>query len=289
MTPIHLAVASTTSMPAEVTANLLQIVGFARRAAADGVDVLLTPELSASGYGGYPDVMATAEPAGDGPIYHTLASAARECSLVVCAGFVERDAHNSAVSYLSHYAVYPDGRFVAQRKNKTMPCEKPMQSAHPAEYNGEPGEAWPYVIETFEIKGVRCALSICADAGLPDIDNQLEAAGVQVLLAPSGAGGKRDERVTTSELRTPAGRERYLKVLETVFFSYGGVAGCLQHKRALCAVNLCGYDGRQHHHVGHGMIMNAMGEVPALFHGQPNLDRQRPMYAHALVDVDEHL
>jgi hypothetical protein len=33
------------------------------------------------------------------------------------------------------------------------------------------------------------------------------------------------------------------------------------------------------------MIITPMGEVPALIHGLPNLDRQRPMYAHAVIDL----
>jgi hypothetical protein len=50
---------------------------------------------------------------------------------------------------------------------------------------------------------------------------------------------------------------------------------------------LCGYDGQRFYHVGHGSITNAMGEVLGFFHGLPNLDRQRPMYAHAEIDTDE--
>jgi hypothetical protein len=57
----------------------------------------------------------------------------------------------------------------------------------------------------------------------------------------------------------------------------------------LAAVNLCGYDGRQFAHLGHGSIVTPMGEVPALIHGLPNLDRQRPLYTHAVVDFDDHL
>jgi len=32
-----------------------------------------------------------------------------------------------------------------------------------------------------------------------------------------------------------------------------------------------------------------MGEVKGFFHGIPNLDRQVPMYAHAVIDVDDRL
>ena len=89
--------------------------------------------------------------------------------------------------------------------------------------------------------------------------------------------------------RTEAGREKYLAVIEKVFFPGRGLTDCLKYGRALAAVNMCGYDGQQHAHLGHGMIINPMGEVLGFFHGLPNLDRQRPMYAHAIVDVEERL
>ncbi|MDA1088455.1 MAG: hypothetical protein O2901_15765 [Verrucomicrobia bacterium] len=121
------------------------------------------------------------------------------------------------------------------------------------------------------------------------MNDLLAALGVQVLLLPTGAGGKKEDRVTTADLQIEDGRQKYLKVLESVFFPGAAVADCLRYRRALVAVNLCGWDGQQHYHVGHGMIINPMGEMPALIHGLPNLDRQRPMYAHAVVDVDERL
>jgi len=73
MTNLHIAIGSTTSKPGAVAENLRQIAAFAERAAGDGADLLLTPELSASGYGAYPEVLATAEPAGAGPIFRELA------------------------------------------------------------------------------------------------------------------------------------------------------------------------------------------------------------------------
>ena len=109
------------------------------------------------------------------------------------------------------------------------------------------------------------------------------------MLHPSGAGGKRQDRVTNEELRTDEGRENYLRVLDTVFFPRGSVGDCIRHGRALAAVNMNGYDGRDFVHVGHGMIITPMGEVVGFFHGQPNLDRQKPMYAHAEVDVLDRL
>ena len=71
--------------------------------------MLLTPEMSASGYGGYPEVLATAEVAGHGPIYTALAEMARREELVILAGFVELDGEHR---YLAHYAVWPDGHLL---------------------------------------------------------------------------------------------------------------------------------------------------------------------------------
>jgi predicted amidohydrolase len=282
MSILHLAIASTTSLPGQFERNLDQIAGFARRAAQDGAQLLLTPEMSATGYGGFADVLALAEVAGAGRIYEALAQAARETSVVICAGFVESDP-NQQKQYLSHYVIYPDGRFVVQRKHRVTPAEAPLDPFEPQP--SPDGEK--FQIETFEVNGARCAIAICADTGIENLNEILKAQGVQVLLAPTGAGGKREDRVTTEELKTRAGREKYFEVLQTVFMPGRAAVECIENQRALAAVNLCGYDGFRHYHVGHGSIVNAMGEVLGFFHGLPNLDRQRPMYAHAIIDTDE--
>ena len=292
---IHIAIGSTTSQPGAVAENLRQIAEFAAQAGCDGADLLLTPELSASGYGPYPEVLATAEPAGNGPIFQALAVMARENGVVVCAGFVEACGDKR---YLAHYAVYPDGRFIVQRKNRVMLTERPLDPSgelippDPARPSGDPADpGQPRVpqFSFFEIKGARCAIAICADSGITGLDDLLEQEGVEVLLVPTGAGGERKDRVTTEEMKTPEGRAKYLHWLERVFFPGASVVTCIERRRAMAAVNLCGYDGKKHHHIGHGMIITPMGEVPALIHGLPNLDRQRPMYAHAVIDLSDRI
>ncbi len=285
--PLHIAIGSTTSKPGDVEGNLRQIADFAERAGRDGVDLLLTPELSASGYGGYPDVLATAEPAGDGPMFRALAATARATGVVVCAGFVER---NGAKRHLAHYAVYPDSSFVIQRKHRVTPVERPLDPVAPQipqKPDDDCGMPESLHMSYFHVKGVKCAILICADAGITDINETLLREGVELVLGPCGAGGKLEERVRTTDLATEEGRAKYLAMLETVFFPGEGAIDCVKYRRTLAAVNLCGYDGRQHAHLGHGMIITPIGEVPALFHGIPNLDRQRPMYAHAVVDMAE--
>ncbi|HEY8665825.1 MAG TPA: carbon-nitrogen hydrolase family protein, partial [Tepidisphaeraceae bacterium] len=123
--PIHVGILSTCSKPADVDGNLDQIASFARQASADGVDILLTPEMSATGYGPYEDVLALAEIAGQGPIFRRLAEIAKETNVVITAGFVEQGPQ-PAIRYLSHYVVWPDGQFIAQRKNRATLAEKPL-------------------------------------------------------------------------------------------------------------------------------------------------------------------
>ena len=289
---IHVAVGSTTSKPGDVAGNLRQIAAFAAQAGKDGVDILLTPELSATGYGGYDDVVATAEAAGKGPIYRELAVMAKTNNVAVCAGFAEL---NGDKRHLAHYAVFPDGSFVVQRKHRVTRVELPL--AEPFELVPEPNEKDPAIrgqpvkveFNYFEVRGVRCAISICADGGITNLGEILAKAGVELLLGPAGAGGRIEERVHTADLQTEDGRGKYLKLLEMVFFPGRGVTDCIKYGRALAAVNMCGYDGRKFAHLGHGMIITPMGEVPAFFHGIPNLDRQRPMYAHAAIDVAERV
>ena len=130
---------------------------------------------------------------------------------------------------------------------------------------------------------------ICADVGIAGINEYLASKKVQLVLAPAGAGGKREDRLLTQELYSDAGREKYFELLQTVFLPGRTPIECLKYRRTIAAVNLCGYDGRRHYHAGHGSITNAMGEVVALIQGLPNLDRQRPMYAHADIDVEDCL
>lgn len=289
---IHLAIGSTCSKPGEVLGNLAQIATFARQAARDGADLLLTPELSASGYGPYPEILATAEPAGDGPIYAELARLAASTGVVLLAGFVERAGDKR---HLAHYVVYPDGRFVVQRKHRVTLAERPLDpavalSGHPegAPDPADPGQPLELKFTTFTVRAATCAITICADGGITNVRAHLASLGVRVVLGPAGAGGQLADRVTTADLKTQAGREKYAKWIELVCFpGRAAIVANLEHRQATAAVNQCGYDGRRHAHLGHGTIITAMGEIPAIIHGLPNLDRQRPLYTHAEVDLAE--
>jgi len=290
--PIHIAIASTTSKPGQVAANLEQIRHFARQAQTDHADLLLTPEMSTCGYGGYPEVLATAEVAGAGPIFEALARIARETNVVLLAGFV-----NAAGSkkHIAHYVIWPDGKWIVQNKHRATPAEQPLDPfarlgpPYGADGCGQPCEMSEVKFETFKVCNVTCALTICADGGVTDRSGMLVRAGVELWLLAAGAGGRREDRVTTVEMLTQAGRQKYAEIFESVYFPKWGIVDCLENRRAHAAVNMCGYDGQNQYHVSHGCIITPMGEIAAILPGQPNLDRQRPTYAHAIVDVADTL
>jgi len=268
---LHIAIASTSSLPGQVAHNLEQIARFARQAGKDGADLLLTPELSASGYGAYPEVLATAETAGEGPIARRTLALATETGVVLGVGFAERGSN----LHISHFFAFPDGSFVVQRKNSCTKKEAPFVKATAKQS-----------VQPFMMRNVCCGTLICADSGMKRRNSLLKAAGVEVVLLPSGAGGTRKNRVRTDELATKKGRATYIAALQGLFWPGELVSECVANHRSQATVNLVGYDGQDHYHGGHGSIVNALGEVAAFFPGQPNLDRQHPVYAHAIIDVD---
>lgn len=288
--PLNIAIGSTCSIPGDLRGNLAQIDRLAAQAGRFGSDLLLTPEMSATGYGGYPEVLALAEPAGHGPVFDALAEMAQKNDLVVLAGFVEQQDDRR---FLAHYAIYPNGDYRVQRKHRVTPREHPLHASVDLYYDDtedighvrEGDEQFSF----FSIKGVRCGIIICADYGIRTRNAIFDSAGVELLLLPTGAGGKRDERVTNQDLLSAEGLQRYYQMMPLACFPGDGILECVQHHRAMAAVNMCGYDGKDHYHSGQGSIINPFGDVVGLIAGIPNINRARPTIAFGYIDFDEKL
>jgi predicted amidohydrolase len=286
VTELTIGIGSTYSRPGDVDANLAQIAEFAQRSAALGAHLLLTPEMSASGYGGYPEVLATAEGAGDGPIYRELARIAQENGLVVLAGFVELDAGHR---YLAHYAVWPDGRFVVQRKHRVTPRESPLEPSvelyfdDTEEIGHVPAGASRFAV--LPIGDARAAIVICADLGLRGLDDILAGLGVNLLLLPTAAGGTRQDAAAEADLRDPSRRADHIARAARHAFPADAVDSAVRLRRAFAAVNMTGFDGREFYHGGSGSIVDPSGNVEALLPGSPILERQRPRLAVGTVRI----
>jgi predicted amidohydrolase len=285
---LTIGIASLAVIPGELAHNLAQITLTAQQAARVGCDLLVTPEMSATGYGGYPEILACAEVAGQGPIYAHLAHVAHQTNMVITAGFVE---HAHGRRFLAHYVVYPNGTFVVQRKNRVTPREYPLDAAVPLFFDDteEIGHVhaedayWQF----FDVKGVRCGIVICADLGVKQLNSYFLAQGIELMLLPTGAGGTRDERMTTTEILAEHGITRYMQEMRAACFPGDGISQCITYRRALAAVNLCGFDGHQFYHGGQGSIIDMYGDVHVVIPGIPNLDRQQSRFAFAHIDFDQ--
>jgi predicted amidohydrolase len=279
---IRVAIGSTCSLPGQWQYNIQQIAELAQKAQVNACHLLLTPEMSATGYGGYDEVVAIAEPQGRGPIFSALQQIAMTTNVVICAGYVERVAERQ---HIAHYAVFPDGSYVSQRKHRATPVEFPLQPGVPLFDDGqdEIGQVRQSDVhfELFRIHGVSCAIVICADLGIPQLPQHLHQLGVEMMLLPVGAGGKREERISLDELATAQGLDKYQQLLKHSALPQQGAIECIQYHRATVAVNMHGYDGQRHYHGGSGSIVSAKGQIVAYTPGTPIIELQKPEFVYA--------
>jgi len=282
---LTVGIGTTASKPGDLVGNLAQIRLMATQAGAVGCDVLLTPEMSATGYGGYPEVLALAEPAGEGPVYRGLADIARTTGVVVLAGFVERA---GPLRHIAHYVVEPSGRLAVQRKMRATPAERPLDPAAPLFYDDTeeighvvPGEER---FGIFPIRGVPCAIVICADWGVRGLTGILKGLGARMVFLPTGAGGTREERVDDAELETPEGRGKYARLVDQRPYTGQGALDCRANGWGFAAVNLCGFDGIRRYHGGSGTLVSPQGDVAAVVPSCPNFTRAGPKLAFATLE-----
>ena len=283
---LNIAIGSTCSKPGDVKGNLEQIRKFAMQSKVNGCHMLLTPEMSVTGYGGYDEVLACAEIAGDGPIYQGLAEMASESQTVIMAGFVER---NQDKKHIAHYIVYQDGQFVVQRKHRVTPREYPLDPSVRLYFDDTEDighvHSGEEQIQYFYINGIRCAVIICADLGIRNLYGILDENGVELLLLPTGAGGTREGKAANEDLNTAEGVEKYLHIADNeYFFPRDGIRSCIAHRRAFAAVNMCGYDGKELYHGGSGSVINQYGIIEAYLAGIENIDHQKPKFVCGEVE-----
>ncbi len=175
---INLAIAQINTRLGNVNANLEKHLALARQAQQDGMDLLVFPELSLTGYvlqDLVPTVACRAEP-GD-PVFHPLLEASREVDLVV--GFVDEDTRHRfyiASAYLSRgevlhvhhkvylptYGMFDEGRFFA------------------------PGDS----VKAFDTRFGRCGMLICEDFWHASPPYLLWQDGADLMLFTSASPGR---------------------------------------------------------------------------------------------------
>lgn len=266
---LTVAVAQPFCVPGDVTGNLDRMDPLLRQAADHGVQLALFSEGGVTGYEANARSIRQAFVPTDAP-GRRLLRMARKYRLVIAAGFLERAGDRI---YVSHGVFYPDGRVVVQRKARPGPPEQkdPIYQMGPEKR------------EIFEVQGVRCAISICADSGVKDLPNKLARAGVQLHLTPCAGCGSRSWGFAEAELDNPRRMREFLKKSEMVLSFKEAVRQCRLHRMAQAACNQMADDGKTYFHPGHSCLIDSTGELVALIPGVCVFEHLRPRIAWGVI------
>jgi predicted amidohydrolase len=267
---IHLATGQIVCRPGDIDCNLRQIHQLAEQAAKAGARLCLFPEGAITGYVTTEAVLARA-PRAQGPVADRLKGMAAELKIVIVAGTLERAEDGM---HLSCFIAFPDGRMLVQRKHGVNDVERKAGLV--------PG---PVERIVFTVDGVKMAVCICSDSGIPGIRDKLATQGCQVFLLPTAGGGGREYIFHPADLENPQRRAAYVKLMEAVCSVVSAAGDCIDYRMAQVAVNLSGDDGVDHYHPGHSSIIDSRGRVVALQPGEYVVDYLEPRMIHGLVVV----
>nr|WP_231706712.1 MULTISPECIES: carbon-nitrogen hydrolase family protein [Tsukamurella] len=156
----------------DVARNLAAIDGAAARAAAAGAQILITPELSVTGYDIGAAARELARPRG-GEYHDAIAAIARRHGITVVAGYPERDGD---LVFNAATVIGPDGAELAHYRKSHLFGD--LDRAVFA-----PGAELPV---QFDLGDLRCGLLICYDVEFPEAVRAHADAGADLLLIPTG-------------------------------------------------------------------------------------------------------
>lgn len=167
---MRLAIYQMQAKAGNVAANLFRIESAVLKAAAQGANLLVAPELALPGYGAGPAMAALAE-APDGASWKRLASVSRDAGVAIIAGFAQKDGetvYNSAlfVDGDKPPVVYRKSHLYGPYERGLFAAEKP--SAHIIEH-----------------AGITFGMLICYDVEFPENVRRLAQAGAQAVLVPT--------------------------------------------------------------------------------------------------------
>ncbi|MTI02171.1 carbon-nitrogen hydrolase family protein [Roseibium sp. RKSG952] len=171
----RLAVGQSPAELATVKDRLDWLSGVMPAVAAEDADLLVLPELFASGYKIGEQVATRAEPA-DGPIAQAIAALSKTHGVAIHYGFPEVDGE---VIFNAAQCIGPDGaRLGGHRK-----------LAIPPGFEGDhftPGRG----CTLFSYRGVRIATLICYDAEFPETARHVASMGAELVLVPTALGAQ---------------------------------------------------------------------------------------------------
>ena len=159
--------------PLDVAGNLRRLDGICASAVAQGVEVLVTPEMFMSGYAiTRPEVVRLAEDAG-GPTEAAVAEIARHHGLAIVYGYPERAPGGAA--YNAATMIGPDG--VVRGRHRKVHLFGDVDRGQFVANPDRPA--------TFDFDGTRVGMLICYDVEFPESVRHLTVNGATAVLVPT--------------------------------------------------------------------------------------------------------
>ena len=138
-------------------------------------DLLLLPELFASGYNIGEQVVARAEPSA-GPTAETIAALAKQHSLAIHYGYAEQGGERA---FNAAQCFGPGGTRLGGHRKLAIPPG--FEADHFSRGKG---------CRLFSYKGLRIATLICYDAEFPETARHVASLGAELILVPTALGGQ---------------------------------------------------------------------------------------------------
>jgi len=217
-------------------ANLARASALVREAAAAGARLVALPEMFT--WRGSPgDEAQQAEPI-PGPTTTALATLARECGIVLCAGSILEAVPGASRLHNTSCLFGPDGTLLATyRKIHLFDVELPGRVAARESAVFAPGER----VVVADTPLCRAGLAICYDLRFPELFRQLARQGAEVVLVPSA-------------FTAPTGEAHWELLCR---------ARAIENQCFLLAPNQSGPTRRGYAHWGHSLIVDPWGVVLA--------------------------
>ncbi|CAN5145514.1 NAD+ synthase [soil metagenome] len=174
--PVKVALAQINSTVGDFVGNSVRIVEFARRAQAQGADIVVTPELSLAGYPPEDLLLRDAfyvKAAQAFEVLKTDLSSSKDLHVVVGHPVVVDGKRYNAAS------VIVNGKTLGTYRKSELPNDAVFDEKR---YFSSASESF-----VFEVKGVKFGLNICEDTWSAAAPARARAAGAQVLLVPNAS------------------------------------------------------------------------------------------------------
>ncbi len=221
----------------QVEQNLEAVRGWASRAAKEGADLMVFPELVITGHWCSTESWKVSQEIPNGPIVGEIEDLAKKHGACISIGMGERD---KGVQYNTQILVGPEGYIGKQRKLH-------MSSDEYFYFRG--GTEIPVL----DAGKCRLGMVICYDNIFPEVSRILALKGAEVILSPHAARfGKWRQR---GQKKVVANQKKfYRKVYSTRAYDNGVF---------FVVTNQAGPAGEDTNHAGGIMIFNPEGEVVA--------------------------